>query len=246
MKAEAIKTHIVTTEDTNILKIIDQYVPSLAEGSVLAVTSKIVAVAQGRVVKDVADKDTLIKKEADWWLPRSLSKYDFLLTIKENKLLPSAGIDESNSKEGMVLWPQDSQKVANEIREHLVVKHNLEKIAVIITDSKTSPLSWGTTGTMVAHSGFAALHDYIGSEDLFERTMEVTKANIAEALAAAAVLVMGEGNEQTPLAVIEDIPAAEFQQRNPTQEELDSLKIDIEDDLYEPLLTKVKWQKGGK
>jgi F420-0:gamma-glutamyl ligase len=64
-----------------------------------------------------------------------------------------------------------------------------------------------------------------------------------DALAAASVFEMGEGAEQTPLAVITDLNKVEFQDRNPTQEELDFLKIDIEDDLYAPLLKSVEWKK---
>jgi F420-0:gamma-glutamyl ligase len=57
---------------------------------------------------------------------------------------------------------------------------------------------------------------------------------------------MGEAREQTPLAIIEDIPFIQFQDRNPNEKELDELKINIEDDLYTELLTSVKWKKGGK
>ena len=192
------------------------------------------------------DKDEMIKKEADLWLPRTSSKYNFFLTIKDNVIIPSAGIDESNSNGVMTLWPEKTQEVVNEVRAYLAKKYSLKNIGVIITDSKTSPLKWGTTGVTLAHSGFLALNDYVGTEDIFGRTMEVTKSNIAEALAAAAVVVMGEGKEQTPIAMIEDVPFVQFQDRNPTKKELKELTIDIADDVYEPLLSKVKWQKGTK
>ena len=57
---------------------------------------------------------------------------------------------------------------------------------------------------------------------------------------------MGEGSEQTPLAVISDIPFVHFQDRNPTEEELAELKISIEDDVYAPLLKAANWKKGKK
>ena len=57
---------------------------------------------------------------------------------------------------------------------------------------------------------------------------------------------MGEGNEQTPIAVISDVPFVEFQDRNPTKEEIEELKINIDDDLYAPLLKSVNWRKGKK
>jgi F420-0:gamma-glutamyl ligase len=73
----------------------------------------------------------------------------------------------------------------------------------------------------------------------------MTSASISDALGTSAVLVMGEGAEQTPLAVIEDVPFVKFQQRNPTKRELNALKMPLSDDLYAPLLRAVKWKKGG-
>ena len=57
---------------------------------------------------------------------------------------------------------------------------------------------------------------------------------------------MGEGSEQTPLAVICDLPFVTFQERDPSPEELRRRWIDVEDDLYAPLLQGVKWHKGSE
>jgi F420-0:gamma-glutamyl ligase len=219
----------------------------LTEGSVLAVTSKIVSVTEGRIVPMTSvDKDELIKQESQYYLPRNLSRYDVSFTITHHILAPSAGVDESNGDGNYVLWPKDAQQSANMIREHISQKFGLKNFGVIITDSKTTPLRWGVTGTVLAHSGFAAIKDYIGQNDLFGRPFVYEKLHIADSLAASAAFVMGEGAEQTPMAIITDIPQVEFQHRNPTQEELNSLIIAKEDDLYAPLLTSVEWEKGKK
>ena len=125
-------------------------------------------------------------------------------------------------------------------------KLGLKNLGVVVTDSKTTPLRWGVTGIALAHSGFVALYNYIGKPDLFGRPFQYEQLNIADSLASTGVLEMGEGSEQTPLAIITDIKNIEFQDRNPTQEELDSLKIKPEDDLFAPFLLKANWQKGGK
>ena len=57
---------------------------------------------------------------------------------------------------------------------------------------------------------------------------------------------MGQGEEQTPLATITDIPFVTFQNHTPTREEHDMLRIEKEKDIYGKLLTSVKWEKGGK
>lgn len=247
MNVKAIKTEKVTPGSITLFELFDKYVTEFTENSILAVTSKVVSICEGRVVSvEKANKDELVKREADLYLPREENKYDVYLTIKGGQLVATAGIDESNGAGFYILWPKDPQKTANEIREYLTTRFNIERVGVIITDSKTTPLKWGTSGVAIAHSGFRALKDYIGTEDLFGRKLKMTKASVIDGLAAAAVFEMGEGREQTPIAIIYDIPLVEFTMQNPTKEEIDELKINIEDDLYGSILKRAPWKKGKK
>ena len=247
MQVQPIVTHRITDRDRDLYAILDRYLNSFEEGSVLAITSKIVSICQGRIVKvEGADKQALIESEADYWLPPSASKYRVSLTIVDHLLIPMAGVDESNGNGYYILWPHDTQRVAHEVRAYLSQRFSRKQVGVIVTDSKTTPLRWGVTGVAIAHSGFLALNDYIGQPDIFGRALQMTKVNVADALAAAAVLTMGEGSEQTPLAVIEDVQYVTFQERDPSPEELRGRWIDVEDDLYAPLLQKVAWRKGRR
>jgi putative folate metabolism gamma-glutamate ligase len=247
MKIKSIKTHKITTEDKNILDVVDKYVTELKEGSMVAVTSKVIAICEGRVVKvESGDKDKLIKQEAQYFIPRHKNKYHVALTVTNNLLTASAGIDESNGNGYYILWPENSFESANKIRAFLRKKFGLKNLGVIITDSKTMPLKWGVTGTAIGYSGFKSLNDLIGTEDIFGRPLVMTKVNIAENLAAAATLLMGEGSEQMPIAIAEELPFVEFVDNDPTQEEIKSLKIKIEDDIYEPFLNSAKWEKGDQ
>ncbi len=246
MKIIPIKTKAIILGD-NLFDVIDQAIPNLPDNSVIAVTSKIVSICEGNLVEiGTRDKQELMAEQAEYFLPPKYSTYGFTITMKHNVLIPSAGIDESNGNDYYVLWPRDPQKTVNQIREYLVEKHGVKNIGVIIVDSKTTPLRWGVTGVAIVHSGFDALNDYIGKPDIFNRPFKVEKVNVADGLAASAVLVMGEGNERTPLVVIDDIPFVHFQNRNPTENELNILAISLEEDLYAPLLKQVPWEKGGK
>jgi F420-0:gamma-glutamyl ligase len=75
--------------------------------------------------------------------------------------------------------------------------------------------------------------------------MQMEQVNMAQALTGIASVEMGEGAEQTPVAVITDITNIEFQDHEPTQTELDNLHIELEDDVYAPVLMSTTWQKGG-
>ena len=246
MKILAIKTHKITSGRKNLIEIIDRYIKKPSEGSVLAITSKIVSICEGNMMTIAGnDKQKLIEQEADLYIPARKSKYQISLAIKNGLLVPMAGIDESNANGFYILWPRAGQKTANLVREHFTKKFKLKKFGVIITDSKTTPLRYGTTGMALSHSGFSALHNYIGQPDIFGRKLEITKANISDGLSASAVLCMGEGREQTPLALISDIPFVKFQKRNPTSSELKTLAISIEKDLYAPLLKSAPWKPGN-
>ncbi len=247
MYITAVRTHKITKDDKDVFAILDAYLPKLSDKTVVVVTSKILAIIEGRIVKiGEISKDELVVKEAELYLPPTESKYHFSLTIKNNLLIPSAGIDESNGNGYYVLWPKNPQQWANDIREYLTKKFHISSLGVIITDSKTTPLRWGVTGVTIAYSGFLPLNDQVGIPDLFGRVMQATKVNVIDGLAAAAVVTMGESNEQTPLAVIKDAPFVQFVDRNPTKEELASLHIEMEDDLYAPLLKSVEWKTKKK
>jgi len=247
MQITAIKTQKVTAEDKSIYDILDRYIKDLPEKSILCITSKIVAITEGRIVSvENSNKDELVEKESEYFLPKEENKYGFHLTITQNLLIPAAGIDESNGNGYYVLWPKDPQKSANKIREYLVNKFKIKNLGIIITDSKTTPLRNGTTGVGIAHSGFSALNNYVGEADLFNRKLKFTKSNIMDGIAAAAVLIMGEGHEQTPLALVSDISKVRFQSKNPSEEELEELKIDIDTDVYSSILKRAPWQKGKK
>lgn len=243
MKVRPVKTQKITPGN-DLYGVLNDSIARLPENSVLAITSKIISLCENNVVKiGSIDKDDLIHDQADFYLPVDKA-YNINLTIKNNILIPSAGIDESNGNGYYILWPEDPQKSANEIKEYLTKKFKLNNLGIIIVDSKTTPLRWGVIGTALAHSGFTALIDYTGKLDIFGRKFKFEKANIADSLAVAAVAVMGEGSEQTPIALIEDIPFVEFQSGNPTDAELENLKIDMKNDLYKELLTSVKWKRG--
>jgi len=102
----------------------------------------------------------------------------------------------------------------------------------------------GTIGISLAHCGFNPLKDYRGTKDIFGRKFTMTQTNITDGLAAAAVVVMGEGREQTPLALITDIPGVRF--IGGSRRSLRSpLKIPEKEDLYYPFLSCPPWKKGG-
>ncbi len=218
----------VFKEKEDLISFILKYVRKIPEGSVLVVTSKIVALAEGRVsiCKDIKDKEKIIKKESSFSLK---TKYAWL-TIKDDMVMASAGVDESNADGKLILLPRDSFESAEFIRKELKKKFKLKKFGVLITDSRLMPLRAGVVGVALGYAGFRGIRDYIGTKDIFGRVLKMSRTDVADSLATSAVLCMGEGKEQQPLALITEAPVV-FVEKVDKKE----LRINPKDDLYLPL-----------
>ena len=241
MQIKPFKTHLITQGEC-FQSILDTYVPKMSEGSILAVTSKVISLCEGRVIPkgDNTSKFDLIKQECDAHLN---SIHDIVLTITHGILIPSAGIDESNVNDAYILYPKDIQGSAKLIWHHICERDDIRNFGVVITDSHTTPLRRGVTGICLGWCGFKPLYSYVGKPDIYGIPLQVTQTNILDALASAAVFVVGEGNEQTPLALITEAPKIEFLDRSPSEEELNSVKIPASEDLYGPLIQAAKWKQ---
>ncbi len=230
MEIFPIKTRKINPPKDNLFEVLNNYCPELKEKDILLITSKVVSIHQGRCLptKLVKNKDNLIKEEADAYIDRNnVPGKHAVLTIKNNTLIPSAGIDESNANQYYILWPNNPQKEAKKIYQHLKKRFSIKNIGVIITDSRTIPLRYGTIGISIGFYGIKPLKNYIGEKDIFGRKLKMTKSNIVDALAAAGVLVMGEGEEQTPMALIRNANFVKFTNRDNYRELLVPLKKDI-------------------
>lgn len=248
MLVKTIKTRPFLPPKDDLFSLIQESLSdeSLKEKSIIVFASKIVSIWQGRCVKidSVQNKDDLIKKEADLYLDREkVPKGYVMLTIKDNIIIPTAGIDESNGNGYSILWPKNPFQAAKQIYDSVKENYHLNDLGIIISDSHCTPSRLGTTGISIAYYGFYPIRDYRGAKDIFGREMKISQLNIADSLAATACFAMGEGSEQTPIVIIEDIDSIKFKEFNPADS--NPLEIDRDDDIYAPLLKAIKWQKGG-
>jgi dihydrofolate synthase / folylpolyglutamate synthase len=231
MIVRPVKTRVFK-EGEDLFAFICKYFKKLPEKSVLIVTSKIVALSENRTAPAGATRAKIkhIKAESKFALR---TKYVWL-TVKDGMIVPTAGIDESNANGKLIFLPRDSFKTAQNLRKRLRQRHGLKKLGVVITDSRTMPLRSGVTGVALGYAGFAGLRDYRQKPDIFGRPFKFSTTNVADCLATAAVVEMGEGNEQRPLAIITNAPV-EFKEKVNRRE----LVINPRDDMYRPLLKRL-------
>jgi coenzyme F420-0:L-glutamate ligase len=129
-----------------------------------------------------------------------------ILTLSKGIVQANAGVDRSNAPPGTaILLPKAPDASAREIRKTLYKKTGL-KLAVIIGDSRTTPLRRGTSGIALGISGMDAVIDDRGKTDLFGNQMRITWRALADNCCCAAQLLMGESDEQLPVVLIRGVP----------------------------------------
>lgn len=203
---------------------IKKHIPALKEGCILAVSSKVAGLWEGRVAP-LKDKQKLIKENSSICVKTALCYF----TVVNGMVMTNAGIDESNIKNQIALLPKEPYKTAAKLREKLCKIYNIKKLGIILTDSMILPLRAGVISAAVGYAGFRGVKDYRGRKDIFGRKFKTTLVDIADTLAAAAGLMMGEGREKCPLALIEDAPV-KFTSRQKKGE----IQYPLKDDLYYP------------
>lgn len=184
---------------------------------VIVISGKFLAMSQGRYIRlsqTAVMKDSLqlaeryqmqpsmaelVVREADYILS---GLKGFVLTIKDGAFSPNAGIDRSNVMKGYaILHPSEPSRAATMIRDWIYIEFSAE-VGVIITDSRLQPLRMGTVGIAIGASGLPAVLDDRGERDLFGNIMRVTRRAIADNIASAAQLLMGETNQAVPLVIV--------------------------------------------
>lgn len=249
MEIKVIKTRKFLPPKDDLWGLIRESVSELEENSVFCITSKVVSVGEGRCIplETKLTKDQIVFEEAEYYIKRGENPGHRLHTITNGILVGSAGIDESNSNGYFILWPKDPDKSAKNIWEFLRREFKLKNLGVVITDSNAVPLKRGIVGHAISYWGFSNIKNYVGTKDLFGREFKYTRSNIPDSLAAFAVYLMGEGREQTPIVIFEDLPNIHFVSRQTdSKKKYTSWKVPIGEDLFRPFLKSVKWKKGEK
>ena len=194
---------------------------ALSDGDIVVVTHKVVSKAEGRIVnlRDVtpsaraqqvsktAQRDPrlveLVLNES-----KRVVKASSQILIVENRqgfICINAGVDKSNVQgvDAYALLPLDSDMSARRIRSE-IKRSTGKNVGVVICDTYSRPLRRGQVQFAVGAAGVGLFRDYRGKKDLFGYVLKVKNSAIADEIASAAELVMGQGAEAVPVAIVKD------------------------------------------
>ena len=233
MQLIPIKTRIIKPPQDDLFSVLDVHLTDVQEGDVVLISSKVIAIAEGRCIKNEdIDKEVLVRDEATFLIERTY--WGTPLTVVHNAFIGTAGIDESNADGYLVFLPEDPFASAQKIHTYLKERFDIKNIGVVITDSHSQPMRYGASGISVGFWGIAPVKDCRGEKDLFGREMQIETANIVDGLAAAATVVMGEVAQCQPVVIARDVPDVTFTEEN----KKDALFVQFEEDTFRVLYQK--------
>lgn len=197
-------------------------------GDILVVAQKIMSKAQGRYVDlaavvpsakaeelgRIVDKDPRLVEVILGESKRVLRTAPGVLIVEHRLgyVMANAGVDRSNvapgaGREPVLLLPEDPDGTAETLRVALTARFGVP-VGVIINDSFGRPWRRGTVGVALGAAGVKSLHDLRGNPDLYGRVLQVSESAFADEVAAAASLVMGQGDEGTPAVLVLGLASA--------------------------------------
>jgi len=223
----AVKNLPIIKEGDNLAQLIidaaEKQGTPLQEGDILVITHAIVSRAEGNIVNldtitpsefakafaQKADKDPaqveVVLREAKSIV--RMGNGNLITETKHGFICANSGVDKSNvpGERNVVTLPKDPDKSAQTIRQN--IKKLIGKdVAVIISDTHGRPLREGEINVAIGVAGICPIRDRRGEKDLFGYVLKVKRTAIADELASAAELVIGQADEGIPAAIIRGYP----------------------------------------
>ena len=211
-----------------IVKALQENTIALEVDDILVIAQKIVSKAEGRTVDltrvtpssqavELAEKTEKEARLVELILQESNEVIRTRLgtIIVEHRLgfvCANAGIDHSNvagpgnaTEELVLMLPEEPDRSAQTIRQQIESQTG-KRIGILIIDSHGRAWRNGTVGIAIGIAGLPGLQDLRGEPDLFGFTLRITQVGVADELAAAASLVMGQASEGTPVVHVRGFP----------------------------------------
>ena len=201
------------------------------DNDIIVIAQKVVSKAENRYVdlekiKISDDAINLASKlnKNPGFIQAVINESNKILSTKKNVIIVehklgfinvNAGIDLSNvpSKKLALLLPEDPRKSAKDIQNYLSEKLN-KKISIIITDSITRPYRSGVINIALASHNIQSLEDLKGHKDIYGKKLKGTEVAIADQIASAAGLLMGQGDEKQPVILVKGLNKNTYQTNN--------------------------------
>ncbi|MBO0889043.1 coenzyme F420-0:L-glutamate ligase, partial [Candidatus Bathyarchaeota archaeon] len=153
----------------------------------------------------------------------------FIVTTRTGATCLNGGVDKSNVKGDNMyaLLPEDPDASARRMRKRIKLLTG-RTVGVVVCDTRSRPFRRGQVEECIGIAGLNPLVDYRGQSDLFGYTLRFKNVALADEIASAAELVMGQGREKAPAAIIRGLKRVRFQEKASTR----NLSVKPVEDLF--------------
>jgi coenzyme F420-0:L-glutamate ligase/coenzyme F420-1:gamma-L-glutamate ligase len=200
-----------------IIDIIKKNGQEIKRDDILVIAHTVVSIAEGRlvqseeiIVSSKAEKMAVVNERKPQKIQAAINEAveiireePVLITKTKHGLITDmSGVDESNAPPGYyVLLPEDPDYSANQIS--MALSENFDfKVPIIIADTQGRPWRKGAVNLAIGIAGMQAFSENAGKKDLYGRELRSSLVCIADELAAASELVMGQADEGIPVVII--------------------------------------------
>jgi coenzyme F420-0:L-glutamate ligase/coenzyme F420-1:gamma-L-glutamate ligase len=222
----------------------------IEDGDIIVIAQKIFSKAEGRIVnlkevvpsekaKEIAEKTGKGPKFVELVLRETkevikASREILLVEDVRGLVCINAGIDKSNveGESNFTLLPEDPDASAKKCREE-IKRLTGKEVAVIVCDTYSRPFRRGQVNFAIGLAGIKPFKDYRGKRDLYGYILKVKNVAVVDEIAAAAELLMGQGEEATPVVIFKGLRGiVEFCEKSSAKD----LKIGKNEDLFREAL----------
>jgi coenzyme F420-0:L-glutamate ligase/coenzyme F420-1:gamma-L-glutamate ligase len=132
-----------------------------------------------------------------------LGPNSIITETKNGIVCANAGVDRSNveGERNVVLLPENPDVSAQKMRQEIKKLTGCD-VAVIVSDTHGRPFRMGEINVAIGVAGIKPIRDRRGEKDLFGYVLRIKQTSVADELASAAELVIGQANEGIPVAII--------------------------------------------
>jgi coenzyme F420-0:L-glutamate ligase/coenzyme F420-1:gamma-L-glutamate ligase len=225
---------------------------TIDDGDVIVISQKIVSKAEGRLarLRDVTPSEKakrvaavtgkaanfveLVLRETE----KIVKEVPGFLLVKDKRgwVCLNAGVDKSNVSAESDLYsllPENPDELARKLRRELM-RLTGKRVGVVICDTYSRPFRRGQVEFAIGVAGVKVFKDYRGEKDLFGYVLQVKNVAVVDELACAAELLMGQGNEAIPVAIVKGLKRVELCEED--ESSMGELRLAEHEDFFEDTL----------
>jgi coenzyme F420-0:L-glutamate ligase/coenzyme F420-1:gamma-L-glutamate ligase len=184
--------------------IITHVAVSKAEGSVVNLDEVVASERAKEIARKTGKEPALVEVILRETKEIVRMRLNSLITETKNGMVcANAGVDRSNveGERNIVLLPENADASAQKIRQEITRLTGCD-VAVIVSDTQGRPFRMGEMNVAIGVAGIKPIRDRRGEKDLFGYVLRIKQTAVADELASAAELVIGQANEGIPVAII--------------------------------------------